>query len=88
MRLIYALASNDGKRLDVFFIIPSLISLAFIVLLAFELVDQALCYKISIFDYVMYKDIIVIYIGNVFSVCLVRARLDQGRLINFSWAVP
>ena len=27
-------------------------------------------------------------IGNVFSVRLVRARLDQRRLINFAWAVP
>ena len=44
--LIYALASNGDKKLDFFYIISSLISFAFLVLLALELVDQTICYKL------------------------------------------
>ena len=41
--LIYALASGNNKNVD-FTMIPLLISLAFLGVLALELVDQTLCY--------------------------------------------
>ena len=51
---VWSFTMNDDKTLDVFSMIPSLISLAFLVLFALELVDITFCSKTkSNFNYVI-----------------------------------